>query len=289
MSTSEPSRPAVARWLLEVPLIAVVVGIVGVAFWGSWGALRDAALSIHFAPSAASAYPFAVDGLIVAALLASVVLRNQTGARRYCLGIIGGYTTASLLINFLHGLGQFQLDPGTGTRHVPHPLVVAVVASLVVSSIFLGSHLLVLVGRRRWSDEGPVTVPGEAAPIPAVPDALPLQALEAIPADDEPGEGAEDAPPVAEPPASAYAAAVAAYRYSLQHGPKPLSQQALRERFGVSKREASDVQHAVKVELGLIDAAPDGEAGGPGEEIPVVAESVPALEPAAPDLEPAGV
>jgi len=230
MPQHETARPTQGSYLAVVPLVLVVIGIIAVAFRGSWGAFRDAALACHFDRSSASLYPFAADGLIIVAIISMVLLRHDKRARRYCLGIIGTYTAASLLINFLHGLGRFSVDPATGLRPVPAWGVVVVVASIVVGSIFLGSHLLVLVGRHLWPDTTPAPEPAPAGqPVPprdsSVPDEI-------------------------EPPANRYDAAVAAYRHSRRDGGKGLSQRVLIERFGVTKREAPRIQSEVNAELG---------------------------------------
>jgi hypothetical protein len=231
-------------------LVVVVSAIIIVAFRGSWGAARDAALACHFDKTSADLYPFAVDGLIVVAIISLVLLRHDAGARRYCLGIIGGYTVASWIINYLHGLGWFAIDPATGERPVPPWPVVAVVASLVIGSIFLGSHLLVYVWRHLMpggqadADQSPADqpVPPVALAVPAVPE------------------------PPAVPPTS-YEAAKLAYRESLRPDLKTLSQRAMVNRYGVTKRDASRIQAEVKAELDAeLDAA--GEPEGDDEPEP---------------------
>lgn len=228
-TTDAPSGANWARTLAVASLVAVVVGIIVVAFRGSWGSLRDAALAAHFDRDAADLYPFAVDGLLIVAILAAVLLRHDRGARRYCLGIIATYTGASWLINFLHGLGQFATDPATGVRPGPPWYVVVVIASLVIGSIFLGSHLLVFV----WRHVFPTATP--AAPL--TPSYQPGA---------EPGEDGTDVPGL---PADVLAVAKDAYRQSLHPDLKTLSQTDLVNRFRISKREAARVQSEVKAEL----------------------------------------
>lgn len=221
-----------------VPIVLVVIGIVGVAFRGSWGAFRDAALACHFDRDSASLYPFAVDGLMVVAILAAVLLRHDRGARAYCLSIIGSYTGASLLVNFLHGLGMFAIDPATGARPVPPWPVVAVIALLVVGSIFLGSHLLVYV----WRHTFPEAADGTAS----------AGAYRAGTAAGDDGPGVPALPP------PAYENAKNAYRKSLAPELKTLSQNDLVERYGIKRRQAGRVQSEVKAEResqGAIEAA----------------------------------
>lgn len=250
----EQGRPTYGRLAAVGALVAVVIGIVGVAFRGSWGALRDAALSCHLDPSSATLYPFAVDGLLIVAILAAVLLRHDDKARRYCLGIIAAYTFASWLMNFLHGLGQFALDPATNTRPVPAWPVVVVVASLLIGSIFLGSHLVVFVWRHLW------------------PEPISSHESQQVYRDETPP--GEDIPPVTPPPADQYEAAKAAYRHSLDPALKTLSQTDLMNRFGISKRQAGQVQTEVKQEppahtLTDLEHRPEWATTGPPDWQPI--------------------
>lgn len=246
---TEPTHPpaprsSAARIVAVVVLVLVVVGIIAVAFRGSWGSLRDAALAAHFDRDGADLYPFAVDGLLVVAILAAVLLRHDRGARRYCLGIIIGYTGASWLINYLHGLGRFSVDPVTGIRPGPPWFVVMLIAALLIGSIFLGTHLLVHVVRHVFPN--------------AVSIALIAPAY-------RPGtEVDRDVPDVPEPPADNLAAARDAYRHSCSPGYTPLSQRKLVNRYGITKRQAGAVQSEVKAELA------DGAGRKERPEVPAV-------------------
>jgi hypothetical protein len=246
---NEPIRPDgeldIPRLIALSVLVSVVLGIIGVAFRGSWGALRDAALAAHFDRDAASLYPFAVDGLLVVAILAAVLLRHDRGARRYCLGIIAAYTGASWLINFLHGLGRFSPDPVTHQVPVPSWYTVLVIASLVIGSIFLGSHLLVFVWRHMF--------PGDVSSANLVEERR----------FDTPPD--RDVPPVQELPADTLTVAKDAYRASLHPDMKTLSQADLVERYRITRREAARVQSEVKAELDAEDAdqaPPEPEQNG---------------------------
>lgn len=149
-------RSAVARavpdrspWAIlgVIVLGGLVLAIVGVGLHTALGPLRDTALAAHLEPSAATLYWIGVDGLIVVAIIAAVILRHDPWARWYALGIVGLYTFASGLLQFLHGLGWTAPDPVTG-RFPPLPWpVVATVAVLVIGTIFAGTHLLVYVLR----------------------------------------------------------------------------------------------------------------------------------------------
>ncbi len=164
-----PVRPAQRNtgWtVLAVLAVGVlVVGIIAVGFRGSLGALRDAAIAAHIESDAARLYWIGVDGLIVVAIIAALVLRNDKAAVRYCLTIVASFTLASWLLNFLHGLGLFTPKTPGGT--VPNPPwgVVLVIASLVIGTIFFGTHLLVYVLRHLFpgtpveqEEDSPATV-----------------------------------------------------------------------------------------------------------------------------------
>jgi hypothetical protein len=234
-TTSGPPRSGPGRIAAAVVLMVGVGGIIAVAFRGSWASFRDAALACHFDRSAADLYPWGVDGLLIITVGALVLLRHDPGARRYCLGIIAAYTGASWLINYLHGLGEFAANPVTHKVPVPPWPVVLVIASLVIGSIFLGSHLLVFV----WRHVFPNAIPdGPIAPVHQ----------DAPPVDD-------DVPAVPELPADAFTVAKDAYRQSLHPDLRTLSQDVMVERFRISKREAARVQSEVKAELAAETAA----------------------------------
>jgi hypothetical protein len=232
-----PQRPGRGLIAAAVVLMLGVGAIIGVAFRGSLGSLRDAALACHFSRSTASTYPWGVDGLLIIAIIAGVLLRHDRGARRYCLGIVGVYTGASWLINYLHGLGMFLPDPVTHKVPGPPWPVVLVITSLVIGSIFLGSHLLVFVFRRVFPNAG---APGPVA-----------EAYQFAP------EPVRDVPDVPELPPHGVAAAELAYRQSLHPLMKTLSQVDLVNRYGITKREAAAVQTKVKAELAEPGAVED--------------------------------
>lgn len=144
-----PVRPRLSTGaiLAVTGLGVVLLGIIGVAFRGSWTAHRDAALASHFDATGATLYPFAPDGLIVIALIAAMVLRHTRKARFYALFVVGLFTFTSFVINHLHGLGQFTRNPVSGAvPDLPWP-VVALIAGQVIGAIFFGSHLIVFALR----------------------------------------------------------------------------------------------------------------------------------------------
>jgi Sec-independent protein translocase protein TatA len=152
--TAQPATAASERTPMTNGTIAavvslgmVLVGIIAVAFRGSWTAHRDAALAAHFDAAGATLYPFAPDGLIVIALIAAMVLRHNRKARFYALFVVGLFTFTSFVINHLHGLGQFATNPTTGLLpDLPWP-VVALIAGQVIGAMFFGSHLIVFALR----------------------------------------------------------------------------------------------------------------------------------------------
>lgn len=175
-ATDTSWRRAVAQFLARngagLAVGLPVVAIIAVGFRSSWGALRDAALAAHMDAGGATLYPVAVDGLIAVAIVALLLLKDHAGPRRWCLTIIIAFTGASLLLNYLHGLGWFTPDPAT-KQIAPLPWwVIGVIALLVIGSIGLGSHLLVLVLRhagRKTPDKPRVSRPRapQQAPSPA--------------------------------------------------------------------------------------------------------------------------
>ncbi len=150
-----PIRRLTLSGVVAVAVLGVfLLGIIGVAFRGSWTAHRDAALAAHFDQLGADLYPFAPDGLIVIALIAAMVLRHDRAARAYALSIVGIYTLSSYLINQWHGLGWFTPDPVTGAPPAPHWPVIGLIAGQLIGAIFLGSHLLVFVLRHLFPGAG---------------------------------------------------------------------------------------------------------------------------------------
>lgn len=144
------TSPHRSRWeIVGVgALAALVLTIVGVGLFVGMGALQDAASAAHIDSDAADLYWIGVDGLIVVAIVAALILRNDPVARRYCLFVIGGFTAASGLLQYLHGLGWFTPDPASG-KIEPLPWgVVLVVAFLVIGMIFCATHLFVHTLRR---------------------------------------------------------------------------------------------------------------------------------------------
>ncbi|MES5819057.1 DUF2637 domain-containing protein [Streptomyces sp. RG80] len=133
-------------------LVLALVGVVGMAFRVSWNALRDIAGAIGADDTAATLYPFVVDGLMALALVATLVLAD--GDRKFALRVLGTYTAASLVLNYVHGLvpqlhGR-TVDWGRLADWDPANWALVLLAtSLPVGSIYFGSDLVAKVLHHR--------------------------------------------------------------------------------------------------------------------------------------------
>ncbi|WP_326677799.1 DUF2637 domain-containing protein [Streptomyces sp. NBC_01237] len=132
----------------KILLVAALVAVVGMAFRVSWNALRDVARAIGADSTGSLLYPFVVDGLMAFALIATLVLTDSD--RTFALKVLGGYTAASLVLNYVHGLVPALHDPDIGMVRLAdwdfaHYLLVLVATSLPVGAIFFGSDLVAKV------------------------------------------------------------------------------------------------------------------------------------------------
>ncbi|MFJ9693669.1 DUF2637 domain-containing protein [Kitasatospora sp. NPDC101183] len=127
-------------------LIAGLLAVAAMAFRVSWNALRDVAAAIGADPTAATVYPLVVDGLMALALVVALVLSDAD--RRFALRVLAGYTAASLVLNYVHGLVP-TLHGGGRTRLAEwapaHWALVLLASSLPVGSIYFGSDLVAKV------------------------------------------------------------------------------------------------------------------------------------------------
>ncbi|MFF3214031.1 DUF2637 domain-containing protein [Streptomyces sp. NPDC002886] len=131
-------------------LVAALVGVVAMAFRVSWNAQRDVARTVGADATAALLYPFVVDGLMALALVATLVLTGKD--KTFALRVLAGYTVASLVLNYVHGLvpelhggGRVQLADWDPANWV----LVLLATSLPVGSIFFGSDLVAKVLHHR--------------------------------------------------------------------------------------------------------------------------------------------
>ncbi|KRD18828.1 DUF2637 domain-containing protein [Streptomyces sp. Root264] len=129
-------------------LVAALVAVVAMAFRVSWNALRDIAGAIGADPTAATLYPFVVDGLMALALVATLVLADDD--RKFALRVLGTYTLASLVLNYVHGLvpelhGQTVAWGQLADWDAANYALVLLATSLPVGSIYFGSDLVAKV------------------------------------------------------------------------------------------------------------------------------------------------
>ncbi len=136
-----------------------LVAVVAMAFRVSWNALRDIANAVGADNTAATLYPFVVDGLMALALVATLVLAGRD--RTFALRVLGTYTLASLVLNYVHGLvpklHDAQLDWTRLADWDPANWALVLLAtSLPVGSIYFGSDLVAKVLHHR---PAPIPVP----------------------------------------------------------------------------------------------------------------------------------
>ncbi|MET9320065.1 DUF2637 domain-containing protein [Streptomyces sp. NPDC003038] len=132
----------------KTALVLALVAVVGMAFRVSWNALRDVARAIGADDTAATLYPFVVDGLMALALVAALVLTGA--ARQFALRVLAAYTLASLVLNYVHGLlPELHAESIDWTRLADWDpanwALVLLATSLPVGSIYFGSDLVAKV------------------------------------------------------------------------------------------------------------------------------------------------
>ncbi|WP_330283793.1 DUF2637 domain-containing protein [Streptomyces sp. NBC_00588] len=136
----------------RILLVGALVVVVGMAFRVSWNALRDIANAIGADHTAATLYPFVVDGLMALALVATLALVGRD--RTFALRVLGTYTAASLVLNYVHGLVPAlhgaTVDWGRLADWDPANWALVLLAtSLPVGSIYFGSDLVAKVLHHR--------------------------------------------------------------------------------------------------------------------------------------------
>ncbi|MFD4524062.1 DUF2637 domain-containing protein [Streptomyces sp. NPDC058470] len=144
-------------------LVLALVAVVVMAFRVSWNALRDIAGAVGADHTAATLYPFVVDGLMALALIATLVLTGKD--RKFALRVLGTYTLASLVLNYVHGLVPelhgSTVDWGRLADWDPANWALVLLAtSLPVGSIYFGSDLVAKVLHHRAAPApDPIPVP----------------------------------------------------------------------------------------------------------------------------------
>ena len=161
-------------------IVAALLAVVGMAFRVSWNALKDVAGAIGADPVAATVYPLVVDGLMALALVAVLIL---TGAdRRFALRVLVGYTIASLVLNYthglvptLHGVGRVRLADWAPA----HWVLVLLASSLPVGSIYFGSDLVakVLHYKPEPAENDQIAVNRSVSDLPEHTDADPTESV----------------------------------------------------------------------------------------------------------------
>jgi hypothetical protein len=144
----------------KILLVLALVAVVLMAFRVSWNALRDVARSIGADHTAAVLYPVVVDGLMALALVATLVLRDPD--RRFALRVLAGYTAASLVLNYVHGLVP-AIQSGSRVRladWAPADWGLMLLAtSLPVGSIAFGADLVAKVLHHKPTPQEPAQTP----------------------------------------------------------------------------------------------------------------------------------
>jgi hypothetical protein len=192
-------------------LVAGLLAVVGMAFRVSWNALRDVSHAIGADPTAAAVYPLVVDGLMALALIATLVLPDTTegdpdkSPRGFALKVLAGYTAASLVLNYVHGLVP-QIQDGGRVRLADWSpanwALVLLATSLPVGSIFFGSDLVAKVLHHKTTPLEPAQTPvkGSVSDLEQSADPIPVTSVYVTP-DPTPTPALDTPAPVAEPPA----------------------------------------------------------------------------------------
>lgn len=250
-------------------LVAALAVVVILAFRVSWNALRDVATAIGADEQAAFIYPIVVDGLMALALVATLVLTGR--GKRLALGVLGGYTLASLVLNYVHGLMP-ELHRPAGSVPLDWPLVL-LATSLPVGAIFFGSDLVARV--LRAGDRGVTTTDTPGLPevtadradrggiaTVAEPVMPPVAELPAVPLLWEQVDRPEvtdkvtAAVPAETPrqvvtevvtltPAELRKRARALNREAVRSTRRPVTIQTLRDELGLSRRDATELRREI--------------------------------------------
>lgn len=218
---------------IAVVLALLLGAVITVAFRGSWTSQSDAARATHFDAWGAWLYPFAPDGLIVLALVGAVVLRHKRWPRFYCLAVVALFTITSYVVNHLHGMGTFLMNPDGTLIAALDGRIVGLVAVQLVGSIAFGSHILMHVFRHLFPEALDGTTEEDTT-------------AEPVTAPDGSGENTDPQAPL-QSEIDGYEFAKLVYGACLDGGVK-LSQDKLGKLTGISKRKAGYAQVDVTAE-----------------------------------------
>ncbi|MFT4188518.1 MAG: DUF2637 domain-containing protein [Aeromicrobium sp.] len=147
-----------STWLLGV-LVAVVAAIAVGAFTLSFDALSDLAVTAGIRVGLAWLLPLIVDGFIVAATLAAVVLRGRAAASIYAWATLVMFAGISVAGNALHAEGAADATALPVT-------VAAGVSAVPAVALLLASHLLVIVMDGSSGKQNRTTAPPRASAAP---------------------------------------------------------------------------------------------------------------------------
>ncbi|MCX4093665.1 DUF2637 domain-containing protein [Nocardia sp. alder85J] len=163
------------RWA-RVFAVLVIVGVGAAAFRLSFSTLRDLAKLAHVPSSDAWLLPLIIDGTIVQATAAVLVLAKST-ERRWFTGVLVVGAIVSVAGNSLHAIANGHELPGWAC---------AVVAAIAPVGLLVDTHGLALLLRTPVRAREPVTEPAsepvnEIVPEP-IPAAEPITVPEPVPA-----------------------------------------------------------------------------------------------------------
>jgi uncharacterized membrane protein YidH (DUF202 family) len=229
------SQPGRSLTLTRTAAVLITVGIGAASFVLSFAALRDLAARAGIPPTLAWLWPLIVDGTILQATMAVVVLaahRDQVRSRRYFWIVLTSSAAVSVGANALHAV-----IPGTAPVS---PWLAASIAVVAPVSLLAATHGLSLLSR----------VPGPAADHAAGDDAA-----------DGGGVATDDDPRVVEPlppPARRVAAVPAAARQ-----PWAAMAEAIGSRDGMRTLGTDDIAAVLHLsyERGLSPQAIGGQLG----------------------------
>ncbi len=141
--------------------VLVIVGVGAAAFRLSFSTLRDLATLAHVPASDAWLLPLIIDGTIVQATAAVLVLAKST-ERRWFTGVLVVGAVVSVAGNSLHAIANGHELPGWAC---------AVVAAIAPVGLLVDTHGLALLLRATVRDPEPATVPESVNS--TVPESIP--------------------------------------------------------------------------------------------------------------------
>ncbi|WP_019931509.1 DUF2637 domain-containing protein [Nocardia sp. BMG111209] len=151
------------RWA-RVFAVLVIVGVGAAAFRLSFATLRDLAKLAHVPASDAWLLPLIIDGTIVQATAAVLVLAKSK-ERRWFTGVLVVGAIVSVAGNSLHAIANGHELPGWAC---------AVVAAIAPVGLLVDTHGLALLLRTPVRTREPVTEPASVSVDETVPEPIPV-------------------------------------------------------------------------------------------------------------------